>query len=170
MSVERDKGAFWLILPTLLVLGVLFVGGFAFGVLQSFGYFSVIDGDTSGASLEAYRNAFANDRVRAGVVLTFRVALLSTVLSTLIALILSIMISRTKRFQSLMVGLVQFNIPIPHVVAATAILLTFSSQECSRESPTNWDSLRVQAIFPLSRMTLLVGEFFFRICGKRSHS
>lgn len=126
MSVERDKGAFWLILPTLLVLGVLFVGGFAFGVLQSFGYFSVIDGDTSGASLEAYRNAFANDRVRAGVVLTFRVALLSTVLSTVIALILSIMISRTKRFQSLMVGLVQFNIPIPHVVAATAILLTFS--------------------------------------------
>jgi putative spermidine/putrescine transport system permease protein len=126
MSVERDKGAIWLILPTLLVLGVLFVGGFAFGVLQSFGYFSVIDGDTSGASLEAYRNAFANDRVRAGIVLTFRVALLSTVLSTVIALILSIMISRTKRFQSLMVGLVQFNIPIPHVVAATAILLTFS--------------------------------------------
>lgn len=95
-------------------------------MLQSFGYFSVIDGDTSGASLEAYRNAFANDRVRAGIVLTFRVALLSTVLSTVIALILSIMISRTKRFQSLMVGLVQFNIPIPHVVAATAILLTFS--------------------------------------------
>jgi len=36
------------------------------------------------------------------------------------------MISRTKRFQSTLIAITQFNIPIPHVVAATGILLTFS--------------------------------------------
>jgi putative spermidine/putrescine transport system permease protein len=43
-----------------------------------------------------------------------------------IALAISLMISRTKRFQSVLIAITQFNIPIPHVVAATGILLTFS--------------------------------------------
>jgi putative spermidine/putrescine transport system permease protein len=43
-----------------------------------------------------------------------------------IALAISLMISRTKRFQSVLISITQFNIPIPHVVAATGILLTFS--------------------------------------------
>ena len=75
---------------------------------------------------DAYRAAFQNETVRAGIILTFRVAILSTVFSTVIALAISLMISRTKRFQSTLIAITQFNIPIPHVVAATGILLTFS--------------------------------------------
>jgi putative spermidine/putrescine transport system permease protein len=123
---EKRIRVLWLILPTLLVLGILFLGGFFFGVLQSFGLFSVVVDDSSGVSLDAYRAALASEKVRAGLVLTFRIAVLATVLSTIIALILAISISRTKRFQKLIISLTQFNIPIPHVVAATAILLTFS--------------------------------------------
>ncbi len=116
----------WLTLPALVVLVVLFAGGFVFGVLQSFGFFSVIEGAHQKISFDAYRSAFASADVRAGILLTFRVAFLSTFLSAAIALMISLMISRMKRFQSAMIALVQFNIPIPHVVAATGILLTFS--------------------------------------------
>lgn len=124
-GVRRSR-VIWLTLPTLAVLVTLFVGGFLFGILQSFGYFSVISGNHQKISFDAYRVAFESDDVRVGILLTFRVAFLSTFLSTIIALAISLMISRTKRFQSAMIALIQFNIPIPHVVAATGILLTFS--------------------------------------------
>lgn len=122
----RDRKVIWLVLPTVVVLTTLFVGGFVFGILQSLGFFSVIaDGDQK-ISFDAYLAAFQNETVRAGIILTFRVAILSTLLSTVIALAISLMISRTKRFQSTLIAITQFNIPIPHVVAATGILLTFS--------------------------------------------
>jgi putative spermidine/putrescine transport system permease protein len=122
----RERKAIWLILPTVLVLTALFVGGFLFGILQSLGFFSVIADEKQRISLDAYLAVFQNETVRAGIILTFRVALLSTILSTVIALAISLMISRTKRFQSVLIAITQFNIPIPHVVAATGILLTFS--------------------------------------------
>ena len=122
----RERKAIWLILPTMLVLMALFIGGFLFGILQSIGFFSVIADQDQKISLDAYFAVFQNETVRAGIVLTFRVALLSTILSTVIALAISLMISRTKRFQSVLIAITQFNIPIPHVVAATGILLTFS--------------------------------------------
>lgn len=122
----REKRIIWLILPTALVLLFLFFGGFLFGILQSFGLFSVVENQKSSITLNAYRSAFSSDVVRAGIALTFRVAFLSTVLSTAIALAIALMISRTKRFKSAIIAITQFNIPIPHVVAATGILLTFS--------------------------------------------
>lgn len=122
----RNRRVIWLIMPTLLVLTTLFIGGFVFGILQSLGYFSVIADVQEKIGFEAYKAVFDNKTVRAGIVLTFRVAILSTVLSTIIALAVSLMISRTKRFQSTLIAMTQFNIPIPHVVAATGILLTFS--------------------------------------------
>jgi putative spermidine/putrescine transport system permease protein len=122
----RERKAIWLILPTVVVLITLFVGGFVFGILQSVGYFSVISGSEQKISFDAYLAAFQNETVRSGIILTFRVAILSTVLSTIIALAISLMISRTKRFQSVLISITQFNIPIPHVVAATGVLLTFS--------------------------------------------
>ena len=122
----RERKVIWLILPTVLVLITLFVGGFVFGILQSVGFFSVISDSEQKISFDAYLAAFQNETVRSGIILTFRVAILSTVLSTVIALAISLMISRTKRFQSALISITQFNIPIPHVVAATGILLTFS--------------------------------------------
>ncbi len=122
----KERNVIWLVLPTALVLTTLFAGGFIFGILQSLGFFSVIAGDEEKIGFEAYLNAFQNETVRAGIILTFRVAILSTFFSTIIALAISLMISRTKRFQSALIAITQFNIPIPHVVAATGILLTFS--------------------------------------------
>lgn len=125
-STVKDRNVIWLVLPTILVLVTLFVGGFLFGILQSVGYFSVIADKEQKIGFDAYIFAFQNETVRAGIILTFRVAFLSTILSTVIALAISLMISRTKRFQSTLIAITQFNIPIPHVVAATGILLTFS--------------------------------------------
>mgnify|MGYP003841358305 CR=1 FL=1 len=122
----RERRVIWLVLPTVIVLTTLFVGGFVFGILQSLGFFSVIADSEQKISFDAYLAAFENETVRSGIILTFRVAILSTFLSTVIALAISLMISRTKRFQSALIAITQFNIPIPHVVAATGVLLTFS--------------------------------------------
>lgn len=123
---NKEHNAFWLVFPTTLVLTALFVGGIIFGILQSLGYFSVIAGSNQIIGFSAYAAVFKNETVRAGIILTFRIAFLSTLLSTFFALAISLMISRTKKFQSTLIAITQFNIPIPHVVAATGILLTFS--------------------------------------------
>lgn len=115
-----------LILPAMIILLLLFVGGFLFGILQSFGYFSVIASGDHKISFDAYRAVFQNPNVRAGLFLTFRVAFISTFLATIFAFVISLMIVRTKRFQSFWIAITQFNIPIPHTVAAVSILFTFS--------------------------------------------
>ena len=124
--LSKKSPVLWLILPTMIVLLLLFVGGFIFGILQSFGYFSVIASGHHKISFDAYKAVFENQNVRAGLILTFRVAIISTVLATIFAFIISLMIVRTRRFQSLWIAITQFNIPIPHTVAAVSILLTFS--------------------------------------------
>ena len=59
----RDRKVIWLVLPTVVVLTTLFVGGFVFGILQSLGFFSVIaDGDQK-ISFDAYLAAFQNETV-----------------------------------------------------------------------------------------------------------
>ena len=50
----RNRKVIWLILPTVVVLTSLFVGGFVFGILQSLGFFSVIANETQKISFDAY--------------------------------------------------------------------------------------------------------------------
>ena len=100
----RDRKVIWLILPTVVVLVTLFVGGFAFGILQSVGFFSVIADSEQKISLDAYLAAFQNETVRSGIILTFRVAIISTVLSTIIALAISLMMSASTFFTNLFIA------------------------------------------------------------------
>ena len=50
-KVAKKRRVVWLTLPTLVVLLTLFFGGFIFGILQSFGYFSAISGNIAPVGL-----------------------------------------------------------------------------------------------------------------------
>lgn len=114
--------------PTLIVILILFVGGLAYGVLQSLGWQPRI-GSTA-LSLDAYVNILTSERYApqfwSGLWLTLWVSLVSTALSAVLAVFAALMIRSTGVGKRLATFLFQLNLPIPHVVAAIGIVFVFS--------------------------------------------
>jgi putative spermidine/putrescine transport system permease protein len=95
-----------LLSPALAVVTALFLGGLAFGVLQSLGYQPFL-GSTA-LTLDAYRGLVHDVEVRASLVLTVACALL---------------LRSTRRGRRLATLLFTLNLPVPHLVGAAAMLL-----------------------------------------------
>ncbi len=110
-----------LLAPALLPIVVLFLGGFAFGVAQSLGYQPYLG--SRPVSLAAYRALAGDPAVRAAVGLTFRIALVSTLVSAVLAVVSALLIRRTGRGRRLVTLLFQVNLPVPHLVGAVSMLL-----------------------------------------------
>lgn len=110
-----------LLTPALLVIVLLFLGGFVFGLLQSFGFLSLV-GD-GGLSLDAYQRLIEDPAVQRSIPLTLRVALISTVLSAVLAIAGALLIRSTRRGQKFLTVVFQLNIPVPHIVGAAAMIL-----------------------------------------------
>ena len=110
-----------LLAPALLVITALFLGGLAEGVAQSFGYLPFLPGwHWSG---DAYAALWQDKAVRASFVLTFRTALLATLLSTLLGVGGALLVRSTRRGKRLLSAVFQSTLPVPHLVGALAMLL-----------------------------------------------
>ena len=110
-----------LLAPALVVVLVLFGGGVVMGVLASFGYQPFLPG--SELSLDAYRGLVDDVEVRRSLLLTFRIALLSTVVSAVLAVAAALLLRGTRRGRRFAVLVFQLNLPVPHLVGAAAMLL-----------------------------------------------
>ena len=109
----------WLLLaPALGVVLLLFGGGVVMGVLASFGYQPFLP--TSTLSLDAYRGLLDDVEVRRSLVLTFRIALLSTVVSVVLAVGAALLLRGTRRGRRAAVLVFQLNLPVPHLVGRCA--------------------------------------------------
>lgn len=114
--------------PTMIVIVVLFGGGLAYGVLQSLGWQPVIGNRQ--LTLNAYANILSSERYAeqfwAGLLLSLWISLASTVLSAVLAVGAALLLQRSFWGKRLSVFMFQFNLPIPHIVAAIGILFLFS--------------------------------------------
>lgn len=110
--------------PALTVVLLLFGGGVLLALLQSFGYLPLI-GRTE-LSLAAYQSIFSQPAFWRSLLLTSWVALVSTGLSTVLALVCALALRRPFRGQRWVTFIFQLNIPIPHLVGAVGILFLFS--------------------------------------------
>ncbi len=112
----------WLLLsPALAIVIVLFLGGLGLGVAQSFGYLPVLG--RSSWSFDAYRAAWHDPAVRASVVLTLRIALLATIISSVLGVAGALVLRATRRGRRLASLVFQYNLSVPHVVGALCMLL-----------------------------------------------
>jgi putative spermidine/putrescine transport system permease protein len=113
-----------LLTPALLVVGVFFVGGVAQGLAQSFGYQPYLPGThLSGA---AYTALWTDPAVRASLVLTARIAVISTLSSAALAVAAALLIRRLGRSRTWVTGLFQANLAVPHLVGALCMTLLLS--------------------------------------------
>jgi putative spermidine/putrescine transport system permease protein len=111
----------WVLLaPALAVVIVLFMGGLALGFLQSLNYMPIIG--KYEANLDSYVEIF-NDRVFwESLWLSIRIAFISTAISIVLAVATALLIYRTARGRRVTTFIYQFNLPIPHIVGAVAML------------------------------------------------
>ncbi len=113
-----------LLLPALLVISLLFLGALVFGVLQSLNIVNFAG--EADPSLDAYVNIFNDPVFWESLGLSLRIALLSTGISIVLAVLTAILIFHTERGRRATTFIYQFNLPIPHIVGGVAMLLLLS--------------------------------------------
>lgn len=127
MSWERWRIPLMLA-PTLSIIIVLFIGALVYGFMQSLGWNPRI-GATE-ISLDAYYNViFGEEHSKAfwtGLGLTLWVSIASTVISAVLAIGAALLLRGTFVGKKVSTFLFQFNLPIPHVVAAIGISFLLS--------------------------------------------
>ncbi|MFN0115282.1 MAG: ABC transporter permease [Paracoccaceae bacterium] len=115
---------FLLLSPAMIVVGVLFFGGLAVGVLRSFSYMPVAG--LTEPNLDAYRAILSSGTFRQSFLLTFHIALTSTLISAVIAVAAALLLRRSFSGRGTAIFFFQLNLTVPHIVGALGILYLFS--------------------------------------------
>jgi putative spermidine/putrescine transport system permease protein len=113
-----------MLLPSLLVVGVLFGGGMVVGIGQSFGYFPAIG--LRDWTFDNYIDVITDRTFLRSLWLTFRIAFISTVGSAIIAVGLVMVLRYAFRGSKAATFIYQVPLPVPHLVAASGMLLLFT--------------------------------------------
>lgn len=122
--LERLRSRFripLMLLPSLLVVVLLFGGGMLVGVGQSFGYFPAIG--LRNWTFDNYVNVITNPTFLRSLWLTFRIAVVSTVGSAVIAVALVMVLRHSFTGSKFTTFIFQIPLPVPHLVAASGLLL-----------------------------------------------
>ncbi len=115
----------WLMLtPALSVIVLLFIGGFIFGLLQSFNLITNVG--EARFSLDAYIAILTDDTFLASMGFTFWVSVASTFFSITVAIALSMGIRKFFPAKKATMFAYQFPLPIPYLVNGIMILFLFS--------------------------------------------
>lgn len=113
-----------LLFPATVLLVILFGGGLLVGFGQSVGYFPAIG--MNEFTLDHYKSVLTNRNFFQSLWLTFRLAFISTFLSAVFAVAFALVLRHKFRGSRLFTFLFQVPIPIPHLVAASGIVLLVS--------------------------------------------
>ena len=137
--------------PTLVVIIGLFGVGLVYGLLQSLGWQPLIG--KTGLSLQSYANILLSERYAeqfwTGLLLSLWISLVSTTLSAALAVGAALLLRRAFRGKRLSVFLFQFNLPIPHIVAAIGVLFLFSQGGLLSRVGAQTQMLRAPSDFPI---------------------
>ncbi|MEM9774587.1 MAG: ABC transporter permease subunit [Chloroflexota bacterium] len=107
--------------PALVLLFGLFVGGLVVGLGQSLGYFPLIG--LTDFTFSYYASVLTDNNFLQSLWLTFRIAFVSTLLSSILAVGAALILRERFKGSQLATFVFQIPIPIPHLVAAIGIVL-----------------------------------------------
>jgi putative spermidine/putrescine transport system permease protein len=113
-----------MLFPAIAIIVVLFGGGMISGIGQSVGYFPVIG--LRDFTLDYYKNVLSDSGFLQSLWLTFRLAFLSTLFSSVLAVAFALVLRHSFRGSRLLTFIYQIPIPIPHLVVATGMVLLVS--------------------------------------------
>ncbi len=107
--------------PALVVVVPVFVVAVGLAVAQSLGIFPLIG--RSHFNLDAYRNLFSGPELWRSLAFTSYISLTSTALALALGVLIALGFRRLFSGSRIWVFLLQFNLPVPHLVGAIAMIL-----------------------------------------------
>ena len=120
---DRTK-IFFLLLPAMFIIVVLFFGGLVIGLMRSFNYMPVIG--LTEPNFQAYISVFTDREFYLSFMLTFHIAFTSTVISSILAIGAALLLRRSFLGRGVVNFLFQLNLTVPHLVGAIGMLYLFS--------------------------------------------
>lgn len=119
----KETKTWIMLLPSLLVIALLFIGPLIYSLLLSLNFFSITTHDTVG--IQAYVDVLTDHRFFSSFIFSLQVAAIATIVSIAIAIIVSMTLRKTFIGRRIALFVYQFNIPVPHLVVAISVLLLF---------------------------------------------
>ena len=136
-----------MLFPSIVLLTILFGGGLLVGLGQSFGYFPIIG--LTDFTPNYYLDVLRDPDFFLSLWITFRIAFLSTFTASVLAVGFALMLRRSFRGSRFLTFLFQVPIPIPHLVAATGIVLLVSQSGLLSRSSVALGLTHVPGDFPV---------------------
>lgn len=113
-----------MVFPSMAVIVLLFGGGLVFGLLQSLGYLPVAG--LTDFTFSHYVNVLTDPTFLRSLWVTFRIAFVVTLLSTVIAVGMAFILREQFPGSRISTFVFQIPLPVPHLVAASAVILLFA--------------------------------------------
>ena len=135
-----------LLAPAMLVIVVLFFGGLAVGLMRSASYMPVIG--LTEPNLDAYVAVFSSAEFYRSFLLTFHIAVTSTLISAVLAVWAALLLRRSFVGKPVINFLFQLNLTVPHLVGAIGILYLFSQSGSFARLGYQWGMIAKPADFP----------------------
>jgi len=123
IKLKKIAAPYILLLPFLLIMGFVFIGGLIQAVVQSLGYLPTFGMDE--ISLEHYRRVLSDFRFVSSLQYTFYIAIISSVLSVVLGVFVAFLVHKTRKGNKLSFSLIRIPIMIPHIVVIVMIFHIF---------------------------------------------
>ena len=123
MLLRQRITPYLLLVPFLLIMCVIFVGGMVQAVVQSVGYLPAFGMDE--VTLDHYRRVLADFRFLSSVRYTFHVALTSSLSSVIFGVLAAFLVHKARRGNKISFVLFRIPIIIPHLVVIIMIFHIF---------------------------------------------
>ncbi|MEG2892114.1 MAG: ABC transporter permease subunit [Clostridium sp.] len=117
----QNKKPYLLLLPSIMVIGVLFWGGLLLGFMQSLGVYNITS--ESELSLDAYKSLFISSEFLESLWLSFRVAIISTLISGIIGLFIIkiVFVLGKSTLSGIIKKVIEIPLLVPHIASAYLI-------------------------------------------------
>lgn len=122
--MDEKKRPWLLLMPAMLVLVFLFLGGIVLSIIQSLNYQPIIGKTTF--DLDAYIKIFSDKTFLVSLVYSLYISIGSTIMSIILAIIIAMILRKSFIGKSMAVFTFQLPIPIPHIVSGVAVLMLFA--------------------------------------------
>jgi len=149
MTMQRFKEGLKIPLmlgPAVGLIVLLFGGGLLVGLGQSLGYFPAIG--LTEFTFEYYISVLTDSNFLRSLWLTFRIALTATVLSSVLAVGFALVLRQKFSGSKFATFLFQIPLPVPHLVAASGIILLVTQSGLIARAATALGLMEVPAEFP----------------------
>jgi len=135
-----------LLAPSLIILCVLFFGGFLLGIMQSLNYMPLIG--LNSPNLEAYKMMFTDEQFFQSLFLTLWISIVTTAIVIVLSILSALALRNTFVGKRLVNFLYQFPITVPYVVITIGTLFLFSQSGTVSRLAYNLGIISDQTMFP----------------------